>query len=122
MDTVCKYGDAVKQSPVDFAQYVLDECKLSSQPAINVIAQFVSLRDTAILCEAAGWISVEERLPECIGHVLVYFCEDWNYDKLWKIGWAFYNSDKKFCYETGVHSTVTHWMPLPPPPAGKKEV
>jgi hypothetical protein len=62
------------------------------------------------------WISVNDKLPENIGYCLVYFNEDWNFDKLWKIGWAFFNSDSRFCHENGYHHTVTHWMPLPEPP------
>lgn len=65
---------------------------------------------------APEWISVNERLPQFYDSVLVYFCEDWNVGKPWKIGWAFFNSDGKFAYSDSIHSTVTHWQPLPAAP------
>lgn len=63
-----------------------------------------------------SWISVEERLPQMCESVLVYFCEDWNDGKPKKIGWAFFNSERKFAHSHGIHQTVTHWQPLPEPP------
>ncbi len=58
------------------------------------------------------WISVEDRLPEGLNYCLIFYCEDWNYDKLKKIGFAFYNSDGEFCLENN-RVNPTHWQPLP---------
>jgi hypothetical protein len=67
------------------------------------------------------WISVNDRLPEDICNCLVYYIEDWNSDKNKKIGWAFFNSDKKFCLEN-YEVEPTHWMPLPEPPNKKRKL
>ena len=64
-----------------------------------------------------GWISVEERLPEDMGDVLVraFWHEKWGV----RAGWY---SDHTECWHiltaSGDHARieVTHWMPLPEPP------
>ena len=61
------------------------------------------------------WISVEERLPEKMDCCLIYYCEYWNYDKTYKMAWAFFNSDNEFCIENS-KVKPTHWMPLPRTP------
>lgn len=64
------------------------------------------------------WIPVTERLPEDIRHVLVYH-------KLSGCGYcdrAWYDSDaQKWRSALKMNMKVTHWMPLPEPPAQKEE-
>lgn len=66
-----------------------------------------------------NWISVKEKLPETIIYCLIYYCEDWNYNKLWRIGWCFYNSLGEWCIENS-KVNPTHWMPIPDPPDKEK--
>ena len=106
------------ETPEEFAQQ-FDPCARGEFIGVAEAAKLIASRDAQIRQESK-WISVKERLPEHYDHVLVYFCEDWNWDKLWNIGWAFYNSDGFFCYQDGIHSTVTHWTPLPEPPVDKE--
>ncbi len=61
------------------------------------------------------WIKVNNELPGIMSNYLIYYCEDWNHDKTWKIGWAFFNSDKEWCIENS-KVKPTHWMPLPEAP------
>ena len=74
------------------------------------------------LREREGWIPVSERLPETDKFVWVYgkhamqvlacytdgrfCCYDAEYDEAWTID---------------IHDKVTHWMPLPAPPAEKEK-
>ena len=61
------------------------------------------------------WISVTERLPENIANRVLVVCERSNgvfYAHYEKPFWINLETDKPFI------STVTHWMPLPPPPKG----
>jgi len=62
-----------------------------------------------------NWISVKDMSPEGICNCLIYYCEDWNHDKLNKIAWAFYNSYGEWCV-TNCKVKPTHWQPLPKPP------
>jgi len=61
--------------------------------------------------DSAEWISVADRLPE--GRVLVA-CNGGN-----MIGVGKYKSSEGWSLYTGV-GTITHWMPLPEPPALKE--
>ena len=74
---------------------------------------------TTLIERESGWISVEDRLPEQIGYCLVYYCEDWNYNRINKIAWAFFNSQDEFCL-TNSKVEPTHWMPLPNPPKSEE--
>ena len=58
------------------------------------------------------WISVEERLPETETSVLV--CTERGYIFL---SWAS-NEDVFWFYNENEDDRVTHWQPLPEPPAG----
>ena len=55
---------------------------------------------------ARGWISVEERLPKCVGH---YFAFNGNEPFI-----CFFFPDEIFGADG-----VTHWMPIPEPPKPK---
>ena len=55
------------------------------------------------------WVSVEERLPDAIGHYLYYTEKE--------VGWAFYNSNGQWAAcPNELVASVTHWMPPPKPP------
>lgn len=64
--------------------------------------------------EQGGWISVEDRLPEKLN---IYFV--WGMD-LKVLFFAGYNPEAQTFRVGGkdITSTVTHWQPLPQPPAG----
>jgi hypothetical protein len=66
------------------------------------------------------WIKLDDRKPETLVHCLIYYCEYWNYDKLWKIAFAFVNSQNEFCLENS-KVEPTHWMPLPKAPEKKED-
>ena len=71
------------------------------------------LRQAADAIEAMsrpGWISVEERLPECGMWVLT--CRD-NAETIWP---AYINGEGEWMDEQCAAYCVTHWMPLPEPP------
>lgn len=58
------------------------------------------------------WISVDERLPEKLTHVIVH-------DEDGTVGEAFYLSGDRFEWVTSEElAFVTHWMPLPEAPKG----
>jgi len=57
------------------------------------------------------WISVNERLPEKMEHVLVFF--ESGKIRISEIT-GVYGPDK-FSFE-GIYGKATHWMPLPAPP------
>ena len=63
------------------------------------------------------WISVKDKLPEekvdCIVHYKHAYCDN---DDYWAIGMCFYDGEK---FRIGCAYKVTHWMPLPHPPADK---
>ena len=81
------------------------------------------------------WISVEDRLPWVTSNVLV-FCSSGHRTVSFFIldrheaanyhnggGYSRKRSNKQSCHFDIAHSysyTVTHWMPLPPPPKGIK--
>lgn len=66
------------------------------------------------------WVSVDDRLPENDDEVFIWPRPVFNetcftacyekWDKRWRTD--FYNG----CDYEDYHPTVTHWMPLPPPP------
>ena len=58
-----------------------------------------------------GWVDVNEQLPEETKAVLIYPSPD-TYDEA-DIGW--YTNGVWEC-SSGSELSVTHWMPLPPPP------
>ena len=68
------------------------------------------LGNNANLLLAAGWISIETHLPEKWVDVLCY-------TKLGGIVIACYDDELKRITYNGNRGRVTHWMPLPSPPA-----
>ena len=62
------------------------------------------------------WISVEDRLPEETGNYLIYRCLD---DVLFltDIAVFFAEDDPEWNVPLDAVDEITHWMPLPPPPA-----
>ncbi len=60
------------------------------------------------------WINVEDRLPETIGHYLIYY----NTGMEKNVAWAFFTSQKRWAGGNMFYENITHWMPLPKPPRG----
>lgn len=81
----------------------------------NALEQNITARDALIRADerqkAAGWISVKERLPEDCDITL---CLTHSNDHR-QVVCKFYEKD--FYDEVGLLRDVTHWMPLPEPPA-----
>ena len=61
--------------------------------------------------KAAGWISVKEQLPEENHAVLIYYDKHMIEAMFFDGDWGLPNGDWIMGH------TVSHWMPLPPPPA-----
>ena len=64
-----------------------------------------------------GWISVEDRLPEDMGNVLVFAF--WHEHWQTMYGWCRKEDATWFVYTSHGEmrpGPVTHWMPLPEPP------
>ena len=69
-----------------------------------------------------GWISVEDRMPEENGHFLVYETPTSERgDDERNIRWFHKPSGKWFDGDGDGIECVTHWMPLPAPPAAKEQ-
>lgn len=62
------------------------------------------------------WISVEDKLPEFGDRVIVYYSG--NDARPPRIDVTNYVPHLRFLLD-GVYGPVTHWMPLPDPPAAK---
>lgn len=64
------------------------------------------------------WISVKERLPETSVPVVGYR------DLIQTYSIVMYTTAKRwmFYYDAGWAGEITHWMPLPPPPAREGEL
>ena len=87
-------------------RFVYDEWYGNGDIAEKLISNGVTVQE---------WISVEDRLPENIANRVLVVCERSNgvfYAHYEKPFWINLETDKPFI------STVTHWMPLPPPPKG----
>ncbi len=63
------------------------------------------------------WISVEDRLPEK-GDIVWCFCFEDYQQVAWYEQTARYSDAVSHLFKTPDHNyvSVTHWMPLPPPP------
>lgn len=74
-------------------------------------------RKTIEELEAKGkWISVNDRLPETKGFVLV--CTENEFYKTRNVSKARYRNGE-WRSNGGIWTNVTHWMPLPEPPKGE---
>lgn len=78
------------------------------EDAITAIETLLAERETA------GWISVEERLPEAKQRVLTYSPVD-------GIAMGAHMGDGRWLVISSYPDTPTHWMPLPTPPDRQKE-
>ena len=66
------------------------------------------------IIQRGGWISVEERLPEYTGEVIIVIVDSLG---LLRVKWAYYNNENRnFSLQSGLLIKPTHWMPLPEPP------
>lgn len=69
--------------------------------------------------DRARWIPVTERLPETNEHRISDWCVVYNYGEP---GTAYYDSHIGCWYiDLSPTNSVTHWMPLPPPPAQQSQ-
>lgn len=72
------------------------------------------------------WISVKDRLPENSKNVLCWLGDvilmgTYYADNDSKTKWAFFFSDNGRQYDDYWQELLTHWMPLPEPPAKEKD-
>jgi hypothetical protein len=71
-----------------------------------------------------SWISVDERLPENRGKMLLVWYKSSGSEPDW-CGMAFYSRTEELWIKgdgnraNNIWGTVTHWMPLPDPPKEK---
>jgi hypothetical protein len=111
--------DAVSVAPVpagppgDVSCQIVEAGTPLGGPAITIAAANGELLDRLMAAlNGAGWISVEERLPELGVEVLTYGAGSPSADAYGvnQLGL----SRGEWVFE--VYSPVTHWMPLPGPP------
>ena len=104
-------------------QMAKDICRY--QPCCNNVCKPISACDALRYAERAvdegyvkqEWISVEERLPDCIMNCIVHIVHSYAKDCYSSIRLAVFAGG-----EFGVDKAyrVTHWMPLPEAPKGGK--
>ena len=94
-----------------YIDYLYDELYITSQTKDILDKLIIKLeqelsKDTEVL----GWIDVNDGLPDTVRSVLVYTGK--------VVGWAFFNSDKKWvdCGDCSFYEGITHWSELPKPP------
>lgn len=109
----------------DYKKTILDLRNFNANYEANKLTNDAADAIEELLAKVPQWISVEERLPEFGERVLVCGRIDDFGDE------PEYGIDIAYRYHAGVEhidfywdSTfdVTHWMPLPEPPSGFKEV
>lgn len=72
------------------------------------------------------WISVEDRLPDFVGDLLVYKTYPGCYGSISLYSFQIINDVGRFCFWDNEWDkfiptdNVTHWMPLPKPPTETK--
>lgn len=64
------------------------------------------------------WISVNDRLPENISHVLIFSNVSVKTGYAYYINndWLYLTNQENFWISKQPHIEITHWMPLPEPP------
>jgi hypothetical protein len=84
------------------------------------------LREKEAQADARRWISVNERLPEAGVRVLVYVrdfpllpiqTDEWNEQREAPVEWSSATISVGFGWDEHEFDEVSHWMPLPDPPA-----
>jgi hypothetical protein len=90
------------------------EPSLASAGSVDELGPVPRATDTGIRLSLLRWIPVTERLPEVHSPVLVSITES-RYPAV-----ATMSIDGEWLFREGDHVTVTHWMPLPPPPETSK--
>lgn len=65
-----------------------------------------------------GWISVEDRLPEPLEDVIVCRGVGMTEEPEVRMGYMFF--DGSWIFDRSTDDPVTHWMPMPEPPAPPK--
>ena len=91
-----------------------------------IVAKALEEMPDADVVPKSEWISVEERLPENYGSVLVA-CEGTTIGGTAPIAirsygggfWSLVDADGTAYLTEYMHAVVTHWMPLPEPPKMK---
>ena len=111
-------GESVVYS-VDFRNVRCNNCWCRTEPgdADKATAEWnrrADLRRESAATEGAGWVSVEERLPKSEDAVLV--CAG-NHVKVIEIAHLDGKDWRLFDERGNALHFVTHWMPLPAPPA-----
>jgi len=71
----------------------------------------IKVRELEAQIECAGWISVEDRLPE-VGELCMTIRRFGSYS-IYRFGTAMKFTEDYPCH---IYDPVTHWMPLPEPP------
>jgi len=89
---------------------VVNRLQIAYQIAVRRQNVSTSEKDLRV-CEviASAWISVKERLPESEEHIVLF------YDGRVDFGW--YSHVRSVFYSGAYERDVTHWMPMPCPPA-----
>lgn len=90
---------------------IIEGYSIHSNPSKIRESLYAAMEEYAKLAVSKQWISVEERLPEKDGRVMVCYYTNETAER-------FFNFvEKNFYYDhVKITSIVTHWMPLPEPP------
>lgn len=103
VDCVCHYGERDSMC----RQKVMFE---AADAIEELLAELATIRN-----QLPRWVSVEERMPHYLDHVLCV-----NKFDIQMVGYLTDYKEGGFRCESGMDSCdyITHWMPLPEPPKG----
>jgi hypothetical protein len=75
--------------------------------------------EEAALALSAEWVPVGERLPDNMDDVLCMWGDPDDLAQAQAVGYCAVNTDRKWTLHCGltISGNVTHWQPLPAPPA-----